>query len=148
MRHRLYYQIVWTTRDRRPLINAESATFLTRIARGITRQERGQLLEIGVVSTHVHLLVSLHPMTQISHLLQRLKGTGAHLINQQRSPATPRLEWAAGYAIESVSEGDLGRVRDYVRRQAERHPEEAIAGWPPACRASGNGLKPPLSSDG
>ena len=122
MRHRLYYHIVWTTRDRRPLLTAESAALLAHIARGITRQERGQLLELGIVSTHMHLLVSLHPMTQISRLLQRLKGTGAHFANQKCGAGTPRVEWAAGYTIETVSEGVLARVRDYVRRQPERHP--------------------------
>ena len=74
MRHRLYYHIVWTTRGRRPLLNAELAAFLGHYLRSIARQERAHVLEMGIVTTHLHLLVRTDPQAHLSRLVQRFKG--------------------------------------------------------------------------
>ena len=77
MRHRIYYHIVWTTRGRAPLIDAGLATFLCRFLRQMAREERAHVLEIGMVTTHVHVLARAHPMADIARLLQRLKGASS-----------------------------------------------------------------------
>ncbi len=48
MRHRLYYHLVWTTKDREPLIDASVARFLCKFLRAIAVEERGRVLEIGM----------------------------------------------------------------------------------------------------
>ncbi len=128
MRHRLYYHIVWTTRQREATINADVARFLVRCLRAIVRQERGRLLEIGIVATHVHLLLTLHPLSSIPRLLQRLKGGSGMLINRGLM-AGIQFRWSDGYNVETVSPSDLPRIRDYVRSQPLHHPGDAIAGW-------------------
>lgn len=80
MRHRLYGHIVWTSRDRVPLISASVAEFLSRFLPAIASQERCATLALGMVTTHVHLLPQLHPATVIPRLMQRLKGGSAMLI--------------------------------------------------------------------
>ena len=133
MLHQLYYHVVWTTRDRRPIINRRIAVFLDRLLRSIARQERALILEIGIVTTHVHLLVRAHPMTAIPRLLQRLKGASAALAGKELElPPEGQLRWAPGYTIQSVSRTSLVNVRNYVRRQPERHPQERISGWNPS----------------
>ena len=82
--HRLYCHIVWTTRDRAPLIDAGLARFLGKFLRGVARQERARLLEIGMVRTHVHILARLHPTTDVSRLLQRLKGGSAAIAGKEQ----------------------------------------------------------------
>ena len=74
MYHRLYCHIVWTTREREPLIDSGLARFLTRYLRTIARQERAHILEIGMVATHIHLLMRIDQGTSLPRLLQRLKG--------------------------------------------------------------------------
>lgn len=123
--HRLYYHVVWTTRDRQPLIDASYAVFLSRFLRAVAKQERAQTLEIGIVSTHVHVLLQIHPTTSIPVLLQRLKGGSAVIGSRQRG-GSGELRWAKGYSITSVGPRSLPAVRAYVRNQAERHPDEAI----------------------
>ncbi len=133
MFHQLYYHIVWTTRGRRPTINRDVADFLDRLLRSIARQERAAVLELGMVSTHVHLLIRGHPMTAIPRLLQRLKGASAALAGPTlKLPQQSQLRWAPGYTIQTISPRVLDTVRDYVRDQARRHPDEAIAGWEPS----------------
>src|SRR5205809_7855841 len=114
MWHRLYYHIVWATRERAHLIDAGLAQFLCRFLRGVARQERAHILEIGMVSTHVHLLVRAHPTTDLSRLLQRLKGGSSAVAHKEhRAP----LRWAKGYAIDTVSRRALPVVREYLRGQ-------------------------------
>ena len=72
--HRLYCHVVWTTRNRQPILDAGLARFLCGFLRAVARQERARVLEIGMVATHVHLLIRIHPATELSRLLQRLAG--------------------------------------------------------------------------
>jgi len=130
MRHRLYYHMIWATRSRLPLLTAELATFLCHYLRSIARQERAHVLEVGIVTTHLHLLVRTAPLTNLSRLVQRFKGGSAHQANVERlGQGVNGLRWAKGYTLETVSPRVLDAVRQYLRTQAERHPQETIPGW-------------------
>jgi len=130
MRHRIYAHVVWTTRNRAPLIDLRIARFLDRFLRDVARQERALVLEAGIVQNHLHLLIRQHPTTNLPHLLQRLKGGSAIVADKERHASVP-LRWARGYAIDSVSRHNLANARSYVRDQPGRHPELAIVGWAP-----------------
>lgn len=130
MRHRLYCHLVWKTRASAPLIDAEMASFLCRFFRSIARRERAQVLEVGLVADHAHLLVRLHPGTDLPRLVQRLKGSSAAVWGKEYRGQTDRaLRWSKGYAVQSVSPRSLAAVRVYLRAQAEHHPAGAIRGW-------------------
>jgi REP element-mobilizing transposase RayT len=131
MRDRLFVHLVWTTRGRQPLIDADAARYLVKNLSIIARQERARVLEIGIVATHLHLVLKLHPSTCIPRLMQRMKGGTAFGVNR-RDPKDSVLRWAKGYNIASISERALDRVAAYVRDQHLRHPNEAIPGWPVA----------------
>lgn len=131
MRHRLFMHVVWTTRDRAPLIDLRMASDLADHLPRIASQERAEVLEVGIVATHLHLLLRLHPTTTIPRLLQRMKGGTAASTNRGRSHPASGLRWSRGYNIQSVSLQALGVVSAYVRNQHHHHPAEAIPGWPP-----------------
>lgn len=130
MRHRFYAHVVWTTLGREPRIDADLARFLCRFARPIAGEERARILEMGMVSTHVHALVRLHPMTDVVRLVQRLKGSSAAVANRERRlPPGLQLRWAKGYSLQSVSPRAVPIVREYLRAQPQHHPNERIPGW-------------------
>ena len=127
---RMYCQIVWTTRQRASLIDAGLAAFLCRYLRAVGSQEHVRILQIGMVSTHLHLLVRLRPTTDVSHLLQRFKGGSAAVAGKERHSTDGHvLRWAKGYSIHSISPRDVAPVRAYVHGQPTHHPELAIPGW-------------------
>ena len=132
MRHRFFAHLVWTTRQRAPLIDLARAEFLARSLPRIALQERGQVWAMGVVSTHVHLLVRLDPSTAIPRLVQRLKGGTAYLSAKEAigNPQRP-LRWTKGYNLESVSPKSVLAATRYIEGQSSHHPGEAIAGWRP-----------------
>jgi len=79
--------------------------------RAIASQEVARILEIGMVRTHVHLLVRIHPTTDVSRLMQRLKGG------------------SKGYSIHSVGVRNVAAVRGYLRDQPMHHTDQVITGW-------------------
>ncbi len=127
MRHRIYLHITWTTRDREPTIDVDSASLLRRLLPAIARQERAHILELGIVRTHVHVLLRVWPTTPIPRLVQRLKGGSSVIVNRERgSTVRQPLRWAKGYNVDSVSRRAVEKVREYIRNQPAHHPGEAI----------------------
>jgi REP element-mobilizing transposase RayT len=127
--HFLYVHVAWGTRGGLPLLDAPRAALLSRYLRAVGRQERCEVIAIGMATTHVHLLLRLHPTTFLPHLLARLKSGSARRAN--REPPSGRgtaLRWAPGCIIHSVSSAAVDAVRDYVCAQPEHHPGERIAG--------------------
>ena len=130
MHHRLYLHLVWTTREREPLIDAGTARFLCRFLRAMARKERAYVLEIGMVQTHVHLLVRVHPTTSIPRLVKRLKGASSEVAAREgHGGSLGRLLWSKGYSVHSVDIRGLEGVRTYLRGQTSHHPDEAIPDW-------------------
>jgi REP-associated tyrosine transposase len=99
MHHQLLAHIVWTTRDRQPTIDRHRAAYLWKPLSIIARQERAWVLELGIVATHLHLLVRLHPSTVIPRLLQRMKGGTATLINGHVVSQGSVLRWSKSYSV-------------------------------------------------
>src|SRR5207245_1288845 len=130
MHDQIYCHIVWTTRGREPLLDVGLATFLCRFLRDVARQEQAHILEIGMVATHVHILMRISPTTRLPRLLQRLKGGSAVIANRERRSTTGReLQWSKGYFIQSVSPRSLDADRQYLRAQPNHHPRDTIPGW-------------------
>jgi len=80
---------------------------------------------------HVHLLFVLPASVALSQFMQKIKANPSRWIHEQW-PEQASFSWQTGYAAFSVSESNLGRVREYVARQEEHHrrlsfQEEVVA---------------------
>jgi putative transposase len=137
MRHRAYFHLVWTTRNRLPLIDAPRAEFLVDFLPRLAKTERAIVLHMGIVSTHLHLLIRAHPSCAVPRLVMRWKSLSALLTRRERIGEDERpLRWAGGYSLTTVSPGHLLAIRNYLDDQPNHHPLEAIQGWhaPPGVR--------------
>jgi REP element-mobilizing transposase RayT len=132
MRSRLFYHLVWTTRERHPLLDSAAAEFLQRYLRAVARQERARILAMGMVQTHVHVLFEAGTTTSLSRLVQRFKGGSSALINREgHTNGSNVVRWARGYAIHTVGMRGLRAARAYVENQGAHHPRERIASSSP-----------------
>ena len=114
------------------MIDAAVARFLSRYLVAVAHQERAGVHAVGIVRTHVHMLLQLHPSTNISKLLQRMKGGSATVANREgHAEATRPLRWCKGYSITSVSPNGVISAKTYVLNQSKHHPREAIPDWDP-----------------
>ncbi len=130
MHDRIFLHVIWTTRNRAPLIDLARARILADQLPVIARQERTRILAMGIVSTHLHLLLRVHPTTSLPRLLQRMKGGTAHHINALPGDRAHPLRWAKGSAVISVSPRTLEQAVTYITSQHTHHPDQAIDGWP------------------
>jgi REP element-mobilizing transposase RayT len=134
MRYRLYFHLVWTTLNRERLIDAALARYLVRFLRGVARKERAAVLAVGMVQTHIHVLLELHPTASIASVVKRLKGASSAMARREgHGPGGRQLRWAKGYAAHTVSARELELVRRYLESQGAHHPAEAIVGWEGDC---------------
>jgi REP element-mobilizing transposase RayT len=69
----LLYHIVFSTKDRRPLITTEYQARLYDYIGGTIRGVGGISLELNGTEDHVHLLVKLRPDHSLSDVLRDLK---------------------------------------------------------------------------
>lgn len=68
----------------------------------------------------IHLLIGLKPKQSPAEIANLLKGESSNWIN--KSNFIPgKFAWQNGYAVFSVSESQVKKVRQYIIRQEEHH---------------------------
>ena len=116
----LTYHIVFSTKYRRPRIDAALRDELYAYIAGIVRGEKGRLLEIGGTADHIHMLVAFHPAISVSEMLQHIKGGSSKWINVENKVRS-RFEWQSGYGAFTVSRSQTPIVKTYIQTQEEHH---------------------------
>lgn len=116
----LTYHVIFSTKYRTPRIDEALKNELYPYIGGVIRGEKGQLLEIGGMADHVHILAGFHPTVAVSLMLQYIKGSSSKWINEERK-SQERFEWQAGYGAFTVSRSLMSAVRQYIQQQEEHH---------------------------
>jgi REP element-mobilizing transposase RayT len=116
----LLYHLIFSTKNRIPLISESLRPELYAYMGGIVRAEGATLLEIGGISDHVHLLAKLKPTKAVSELLGRVKAKSSKWVNERKANLR-KFGWQDGYAAFSVSESQITSVQRYIRDQPRRH---------------------------
>ena len=70
---KLLYHIIWSTKNREPLITPELEQRLFPYIGGIIRQNKGKLLAANAVPDHLHLYVSTKSEPSIADMLRVVK---------------------------------------------------------------------------
>ena len=121
----LTYHIIFSTKYRSPSIDPALTDDLYPYIGGIIRGEKGQLLEIGGTSDHLHILAGFHPAVAVSYMLQHIKGNSSKWINEQKVRPN-RFEWQSGYGAFTVSQSQVPAVRQYIQQQEEHHRKQTF----------------------
>ncbi len=116
----LVYHIIFSTKDRKPLLIQELQEELYRYVGGIIKGEGGILLQIGGMPDHIHLVVKLKPIHTLSEVMRKVKGNSSKWINEQKK-LTGRFSWQEGYGAFTVSESQIPTVVEYVKEQENHH---------------------------
>ena len=116
----VFLHVVWATWDRLPLLTDHLTRDVHR-AIGAKCEELGaQVIAIGGVEDHVHLLVGFPATVTIADLVGQAKGASAHLVTHQLAPGD-FFKWQGAYAVYSINQTAVPRVADYIARQREHH---------------------------
>jgi REP element-mobilizing transposase RayT len=115
----LHYHLVFSTKERLPLIGEEWQPRLHEYLGGMVRGMDGIALGVGGMADHVHLLVGLKPIHRLSDFMRDLKKDATRWIHDLAS--TNGFAWQEGYAAITVSPSGVEAVRDYVLQQEKHH---------------------------
>jgi putative transposase len=123
----LFYHFVWSTKNREPLITPELELLLYG-------QIHAKCKELGVIvhalngmPDHVHLCCTMPVGLCISDLMEKVKGSSSHFINQ-RTNLGIKLYWQPGYGALTVSKRHLATVVNYIDNQKQHHSENTLSG--------------------
>ena len=109
----VYLHLVWGTWDRLPLLNGELAHDMYRAIGAECVAMKSEIIALGGIEDHVHLLTSLPATISVADLVKRLKGSSAHLATHQLVPGE-FFKWQGGYGAVTVSPRHLDQVSNYT----------------------------------
>ena len=116
----LLVHLVFSTKDREPLLPDEMRADLHAYIGGIVADCGGTLLAAGSVADHIHLLVSHPRTTSPADLVKEIK-IGSSKWIKLRDPRLSGFHWQAGYGMFSISPAHRPALERYIARQAEHH---------------------------
>ena len=116
----LLYHLIFSTKDRRPIITLDYQPRLYDYIGGIIREVGGTSLGINGIEDHVHVVTKLRPDKALSDVLRVLKCNASGWMHDL-FPSLAEFSWQRGYAAFTVSQSDVQEVRRYVAGQKEHH---------------------------
>jgi REP element-mobilizing transposase RayT len=114
----LHYHIVFSTKERRPLIKSPWRPHLHEYLGGTVRGLGGIPEIVGGVEDHVHLLVGLRATHCLADFMQELKKASSVWAAKNHEHI---FAWQEGYAAFSVSWTHIKAIRTYIATQEEHH---------------------------
>ena len=112
---RLFYHVVWGTKNRLPLIESAWEADLHAYIWGKATALGCIPRAINGTPDHIHIALSIPPKLSVSTLIGQLKGASSHPINDKYADSA--FAWQAEYGVVSFSESSLTRVVNYVKNQ-------------------------------
>lgn len=125
---RLYYHIVWATKNRQPLIaeSVEEQLFGYLVKKS---SELGtHVYAINGCFDHVHLVASVPPRLAVAEVVKNLKGASSHLLNHAGG-LDGTFAWQRGYGVLSLGERQKADAIRYVECQKQHHNQGTTNTW-------------------
>jgi putative transposase len=109
----LLYHIIFSTKDRVPLLDAELKARLFPYIGGIVRELDGVALALNGATDHIHLLASLSPSIAPSDFVGKVKANSSGWIRKS-FPAQRAFKWQVGYGAFTVSVSQQPKLMKYI----------------------------------
>lgn len=116
----LVYHVIFSTKNREPMINPTICKELYSYIGGIVKGENATVLQIGGMPDHIHRVLKLKPVHSLSEIMQKLKGSSSKWVNEQ-GRLNEKFSWQEGYGAFTVSESQITTVVHYVKSQENHH---------------------------
>jgi putative transposase len=122
---RIYIHHIWSTWDRQPMLIPEVRDGAYKVIREECKSLKCELIRIGGISDHVHLLATLNPTISLADFVKQVKGSSSHFINHEiRSGFL--FKWQGSYGALTVSTSGVDDLCEYIDRQEEHHRRKSL----------------------
>lgn len=116
----LLYQIVFSTKNRQPILKKENREELFKYIWGILNNKNCHLYRINGVSDHIHIITHIHPTQSVSDLVKVVKVSSRNYIKSKRL-FTGFEGWQDGYGAFTYKFTALDGLIEYVKNQEKHH---------------------------
>jgi REP element-mobilizing transposase RayT len=115
----LHYHLVFSTKDRPPLIIPAWRDRLHAFLGGTVNTLGGIPEAIGGVADHVHLLIGLRATHCLPDVMREIKSVSSRWVHDEICGRA--FQWQEGYGIFTVGAPQCADLRGYIARQEEHH---------------------------
>ncbi len=115
-----FFHLIWSTKNRQMCITDEIQPRLYSYLAGIAKNHGGQILEIGGMPDHIHILIAQSILDKFSDQIRDLKSHSSLWIHKT-FPHLQNFAWQEGYGSFSVSYSSLGIAQEYIKNQKIHH---------------------------
>jgi REP element-mobilizing transposase RayT len=112
--------VVFSTKERRPLITQQLQEKLWPYIGGIARNHKMKAIKVGGVEDHIHILLSVPATLDIAKAVQLLKGSSSKWVHET-FPDLQTFEWQEGYGAFSIGVSGVADTTAYIENQKEHH---------------------------
>ena len=119
---RLYYHLVWTTKERQSLINNQGEAKLYPYIVSKADALNSIIHALNGTDNHIHVIASIPPKISIAEFVKRIKGSSSHYLNQSFLDV-PKFVWQEGYGVFSLGAKQLDIAIAYVENQKIHHQQ-------------------------
>jgi putative transposase len=120
----LHYHLVFSTKDRVPMIGRDWRDNLHAYLGGIVRNLNGVAVAVGGTEDHIHMLIGLKPTHCLSDILRDIKKGSSEWAHEEFGKRL--FSWQPGYGAYTVSPSNIERVRQYILHQEEHHKRKTF----------------------
>lgn len=121
----IYYQIVFSTKHRKPVLNSDHEDQLYKYIWGIVKNKNCKLYRINGMPDHIHLFTDLHPSVSLSDFVKDIK-VSSNLWIKESGLFPDFEEWQSGYGAFTYSEREKEMIINFIKNQKEHHKKENL----------------------
>ena len=116
----ILYQIVYSTKYRKPTLVKENRSELFKYIWGILKNKKCHLYRINGVEDHLHIVTHIHPSIAPAALVKDIKlASSEYIIEKALFPDF--IGWQDGYGAFTYSFSAKDDLIKYVKNQEEHH---------------------------
>ncbi len=125
--------LLWSTARRADCLDASLAAHLYEHLSTLGSRLGCEVLAIGGVSDHVHLLVRVSPSLSLATLVRTLKRASARRLT--RVHGLTHFAWREGFEVFALRADECDPVRRYIEQQPLHHAfATTVDAWEPRTR--------------
>lgn len=116
----IHIHIVFSTKNRQPLITETIESELHAYIGGIFRNKGCPALIIGGDTDHIHALCSLSRTCSVAELVEKVKSHSSRWI-KTKGDEFKYFQWQSGYGVFSIGQSSVDDLKRYIANQKDHH---------------------------
>ena len=121
----LFYHIVWSTKDRLPLLTPDIEIVIFDLLRSKAIGLGATVFAVNGILDHIHLVVAIPPKIAVAKFIGQIKAVASTKFNKSGISDVPFF-WQEEYGVFTFDGKRLPNYIAYVERQKEHHAQGTI----------------------